>query len=103
VQPCRCERNERFEVLFEFFVACGEAAEVFEFGEAAFDPIALSVEFFIVSSLLFSVGFGGDHRDRSHGFDVIQDGLAIVALVCQHPLGLALAEQFDGLGAQSLT
>lgn len=77
----------------------GEAAEVVEFGEAAFDAIALSVEFFIVSSLLFSVGFGGHDGNRSHGFDVVQDGLAIVALVGQRPLGLSLAEQIDGLGA----
>lgn len=72
---------------------------MFEFGEAAFDAIALSVEFFIVSSLLFSVGFGGHDGNRSHGFDVVQDGLAIVTLVGEHPLGLSLAEQFDGLSA----
>ena len=30
---------------------------------------------------------------------MVQDGLAAVALVGQHPLRLALAEQLDGLGA----
>jgi len=59
MQPCASKSDECFEVLFEFLVASGESAEVFEPGEAAFDAVALSIEFFIVSSLLFSVGFGG--------------------------------------------
>jgi hypothetical protein len=39
VQPSACESDEDIEVLFEFFVSFGEAAEVFEFGEAAFDAV----------------------------------------------------------------
>jgi hypothetical protein len=50
---------------------------VLEPGEAAFDAVALSIEFFVVSPLLFSVGFGGHDSNRSHGFDVVQDGLAM--------------------------
>ena len=84
--------------MFELFVACGESAEVLEPGEASFDAISLSIEFFVVCSLLFSVGFGRHDRSRSHGLDVIEDGLAIVALVGQHPLGPSFSEQFDGLG-----
>ena len=71
---------------------------MFESGEAPLDAIALSIEFFIVGPLLFSVGFRGYDRDRSHGLDVIEDGLAVVSLVGQHPLGLSLSEQIDGLG-----
>ena len=93
------ECDEGIEVLFEFFVACGESAEVFESGETSFDAIAVSIEFFVVGSLLFAVGFGGHDRDRTHGLDVMEDGLTVVSLVGQHPLGVSLSEQFDGLGA----
>jgi hypothetical protein len=44
---------------------------VFELGEAAFDAVALSIEFFVESSLSFSVGFGGHDSNRSHAFDVV--------------------------------
>ena len=97
--PSACESDEGCEVLLEFFVACCASSEVLESGEASFDAIALSIEFFIVSPLLFSVGFGGHDRDRSHGLDVVQDGLAVIALVGQDPLRLSLSEQIDGLGA----
>jgi hypothetical protein len=99
MQPGTCESDEGFEVLFEFFVSSREAAEVLEFGEASLDAVAFSVEFFVVGSLLPAVGFGGHDRDRSHSLDVIEDGLTVVALVGQDPLGLPFSEQFDGLGA----
>ncbi len=85
--------------MLEFFVACGESAKVLESGEAPLDAIALSIEFFVVNPLLFSVGFGGHDRDRSHGLDVVQDGLTVIALVGQYPLGFSFSEQIDGLGA----
>ena len=72
---------------------------MFESGEASFDAVALSIEFFVVYSLLFSVGFGRHDCGRSHSLDVIEDGLAIVALVGQHPLGLSFPEQLHGLSA----
>ena len=52
-----------------------------------------------MGALLFAVGLGGHDCDRSHGLDVIEDGLAVVALVGQHPLGLSFSQQLDGLGA----
>jgi hypothetical protein len=85
--------------LVELFVACGEAAEVFEAAEAAFDAIALPIEFFVVDALLLAVRFGRYHRDRSHGVDVVKDDLTVVALVGQHSDGFSLSEQFDGLGS----
>jgi hypothetical protein len=99
VQRGTCEGDECLEVLFEFFVSCGETAEVLEFGEASLDAVAFSVEFFVVGSLLPAVGFGGHDRDRSHSLDVIEDGLTVVALIGQYPLGLPFSEQLDGLGA----
>jgi hypothetical protein len=52
-----------------------------------------------MGALLLAVGFGGNDGDRSHGLDVIKDGLTVVTLIGQHPLGLSFSEQFDGLGA----
>jgi hypothetical protein len=99
VQPRACKGDKSFEVLFEFFVASGEAAEVLELGEATLDAIALSIEHFVVGSLLLAVGFGGDDGDRVHSLDVIKDGLTVIPLIGQHPLGLSFSEQIDGLSA----
>ena len=85
--------------MFAFFVSCSESAEVFEPGEASFDAVAFSIEFFVMYRLLFSVGFGRHDCGRSHGLDAIRDGLTVVALVGQHPLGLSFAEQLHGLSA----
>jgi hypothetical protein len=82
VEPGACEGDESFEVLFEFFVAGGEATEVLESGEASFDAVALPIEFFVVGSLLLAIRFGRHDRDRSHGFDVIHDGLKATMAKC---------------------
>ena len=97
--PSTSESDERFEVCFEFFVSGGESAEVFEFGEASFDSIAQFVQCFVVLTFLFAIALGRDDSGRPHGLDVGEDGLAVVALICQYRLGLSLSEQFDGLGA----
>jgi hypothetical protein len=49
--------------------------------------------------LYLAVSFGWDHGFGSHGFNVLDDGVSIVALVGKHGLGLVLAQQLDGLGA----
>jgi hypothetical protein len=85
--------------LFELFVSCGESAEVLELGEASLDAVTLSIEFFVMGALLLAIGFGRNDGDRSHGLDVIKDGLTVIALIGQHPLGLSFPEQLDGLGA----
>ena len=99
MEPCACECDEGFEVGFELFVSGGEAAEVLESGEAAFDAITLFVQCFVVLALLLAVAFGWDDSDPSHACDVLNDGIAVVTLICEHRLGLALCQQVDGLGA----
>jgi hypothetical protein len=99
VQPGACEGDESFEVLFELFVAGGEAAEVFEPGEASLDAVSFSIEFFVVSALLFAIGLGRYYGNRSHRLDVIEDGLTVVAFVGQHPFCLSRPKQFHGLSA----
>ena len=99
MEPCARDGDDGFEVLFEFFVACSEAPEVLEFGEAPLDAVALSVEVFVVGVLVPAAGQGGYDRYGAHRCDVSADRLAVVAFVGHHPLGLALSEQRDGLGA----
>jgi hypothetical protein len=70
---------------------------VLEARETAFYAVALSIEFLIVAALLLAVGFGRNDGNRSHGLDVVDDRLTVVALVGQHPDGLAISEQVDGL------
>ena len=97
MQPSAGESDESIEAGFGFFISCCESAEALEFAEAAFDAIALFVEVFVVFALLLAVAFGWDHGFGSHRFDVLYDGVGIVALVGQHGLGLVLAQQSDGL------
>ena len=66
---------------------------------AALDTIPLFVEGFVVLSLQFAIAFGWDHDFGSHGFHMLDDGVRVVALVGQHGLGLARAQQRDGLRA----
>ena len=57
------------------------------------------VEVFVVLALYLAVTFGWDHGFGSRRFNVLYDGIGIVALVSKYGLGLVLAQQLDGLGA----
>lgn len=48
------------EVSSGFVVACGDGAELFEFGEEVLDQVPGFVEFPVVRALLFATGFGRD-------------------------------------------
>ena len=99
MQPRTSDGDECLEVGFEFFVPRGEAAEVFESREAAFDAVSLFIEVFIVLALLLAIGFRRDDRDGTHRFDMLDDRIGVVALVGQHVLGRSLSQQDDGLRA----
>jgi len=99
MEPCASESDEGVEVALEFFVTSGEAAEVFESREAAFDAVSLFVEGLVVLPLQFAIGLRRDDRDRTHGCDMLDDGVGIVALVGQDILGLSPFQQGDGLCA----
>jgi hypothetical protein len=47
------------EVLSEFVEACGEASELFEVSEGAFDSVALAIESAIEAALDFRMDRGG--------------------------------------------
>ncbi|SCB44384.1 hypothetical protein GA0061101_1192 [Rhizobium lusitanum] len=52
--------NHREEVFGEFVVAGGDAPEVFELAEEAFDQITLAIEPLAEAWLPFAIGFGWD-------------------------------------------
>ena len=59
---CASEGDEGFEAGFRFFVTGGKTAKPFEFAEAAFDPITLFVEVFVVIALHLAVAFEAGSR-----------------------------------------
>src|ERR1700683_222991 len=96
--PGASQGDECSEAGFGLFVSCRKASELLEFTEATLNAIALFVEIFVVLALHLAVSFGGDHGFGSHGFNVLYDGVDIVALVGKYGLGLVLAQQRDVLG-----
>ncbi len=87
------------EVLFEFVEACGESSELFEVSEGSFDAVALAIERAVEGALdLACCAWRNDRLDATFG-EMAEDRVGIVALVSQHSLGLALAEQRESLGA----
>jgi hypothetical protein len=53
---------------------------VFEFAEAAFDAVALFIEFPIIFARLFAVAPGWDDGLCSVGFNMGDDGVGVVTL-----------------------
>jgi hypothetical protein len=87
------------EVLFEFVEACGEAAELLEVSEGAFDAVALAVESAIEAALDFADGSGRDDGGDAALAEMVENWVGVVALVGEHRLRTMIAEQRDGLGA----
>jgi hypothetical protein len=79
-------------------VSCAEAAEVFEFIEAAFDTVALLVEFAVVAAWLFPVPSGRDDGDRAQALDLGDDLGRVIPLVGDHRFGALPFEQPDSFG-----
>jgi hypothetical protein len=78
-------------------ISRGKAAEMLQFSNAAFDAIALFVQVLIVVPLLFAIGARRNHGLGLHGLlDMRNHLVRVVALVGDHRLGLALAQQFNG-------
>ncbi len=69
------------EVSGELVVARGDAAEVFEFIEEAFDEIAMAVERGIDRALGLAILLGRDMRARAVRSDERDDGFGVVAPV----------------------
>ena len=87
------------EVLFAFVEAGGEAAELLEMGEGAFDAVALAVEGAVEAALDLADRTRRDDGGDAALVEMMEDRVGVVALVGQHRLRAVVAEQRDGLGA----
>jgi hypothetical protein len=87
------------EVFLVFLVSGRESAEVFEFGEASFDAVSLFVKVLIVLPLHLPVRLRRDDRHRAHVGDMLDDRIAVIALVGQDVACLPLSQQRDRLRA----
>jgi len=75
------EENEGEEVSFEFFIAGGDSAELFDFVEETLDLVALLVAFLVVDEDFQAVGLGRDHRRDALGLKLGADGVAVIGFV----------------------
>lgn len=76
--------NHREEVFGEFVVTGGDAPEVFELAEEAFDQITLAIEPLAGAWLPFAIGFGWDVGHCVLGVDQVADAIGIVGFVGQN-------------------
>ena len=84
---------------FGLLVSCGEAPEVLQFSDAAFDPAALFVHFLVVFPRLFSMRARRNYGFSFHGLlHMLHNLVRVVALVGDYYFRLAFAQQFDGYG-----
>ena len=69
------------EVLGELVVTGGDATEVLELAEEAFDQIAVTVERLAEAGFPFAIGFGRDVGHRALRLDQIADAIGVISLV----------------------
>ena len=73
--------DHREEVLGKLVVSGGDAAEVLELAEEAFDQVAFAIEPLAEAGFPFAIGFGGDVRHRTLRFDQVADTISVIGLV----------------------
>ena len=82
------------EVSGSFVVACCDSAVLLEFEEEVFYQVALFVEFFVVFTLDFAVGFRRDDGDFSCGGERLKNALiGIISFVSNDRLGCELWQE----------
>ena len=62
-------------------ISCGDAAEVLQPAEHAFDGVAAAIEPWREAVLPLAIGFGRDVRNASRRLDLATDGITVIALV----------------------
>ncbi len=71
------------EVLGEFVVSGGDAAEVLDLAEEALDEVALAIEHLAETGFPFAIGFGRDVWHRALRLDQIADPVGVISFVGQ--------------------
>lgn len=88
--------NEGQEVDCFAVVACGDASEVLEFIEAAFDPVSQSVDIAVVVVRLLSQGMWRNDRDCTDGSDGLAQSFGVIGPVAENMAGALAVQQFSG-------
>lgn len=89
--------NERHKRLGEFVVSRGDASEMHETGEEAFDQIAIAVEMAIEVGGCEAIGSGRNHRFGASGFDSRHEVIGVVPLVGHDRLTEQILDQCRGM------
>ncbi len=89
--------DEGFEAVGEFFVSCGDSAELFDAAEEALDEIATFVVVAIVRSLMRAIGFRRNHRSGASVLDESDQRIGIVGFIGCDPLSGHILQQGLGL------
>ena len=81
---------------------CCDTTVDFEFAETAFDEIALRIELFVVSVLVFASALGWNNRLHSFGSNERSDLVGIITFIGNHRLGGVSGQQCRGALAVGL-
>ena len=81
-----------------FFVACGDAAEVFDFVDETFDEVSFLVKFGVVRHGLRPRRVGGDHRRHPGAVEVGAEAVRVIGGVGDQGLARQSSDQPLGLG-----
>jgi hypothetical protein len=94
---CGCQIDSGEEVASGFVIACGDCAELFEFGKEVLDQVSCFVEFFVKGALLFAIDFGRDDGAFARLLERLQYAhIGVEALVGDHRAGFDLRQQDIG-------
>lgn len=70
---------------------------MFDFIEHPLDKIALFIEFLVVETLDFAVGFRRDDHCRTHLLNLLDDRIGVIAFIGDERIGTEAIEQRQGL------
>jgi hypothetical protein len=93
VEPGAGEADEGAEGLWGLAVPGGEAAELLQSVETAFDAIAVPVKVVIIAALASAALPCGDDGTGMHARNMIDNGCAVIALIGDDGLRFTVAQQ----------
>lgn len=89
--------NERQKRLGEFVVSRGDAPEMLETGEEAFDQISIAIEMPVEGARRKPIGSGRNHRFGASRFDPGHEVIGVVPLVGHDRLTGQILDQCRGV------
>ena len=84
-----------------FGVSCSDATPSFEMKKSIFDEMPQLIQFFIVRSLYFSILFWRDNSFHSLFFCLFNNGITVIATICQQMICINPFDQAASLRAIS--